>query len=239
VSGRTMIPTPRHPVTTSAASTHPVTRVHPDTSRWERRRPLAAHSLAADGPTRCPARTAIAAPDAATTDSTTCTSSPASATSGSGWSNDPGRCLRHFYDVILARRRGNGGRALRGGALIRNCDGGCGGALRDRALFAVCLGKDRGSLDTCRAASGHRLGRSRSSCRGPWAGADLCAVRDQDHLVVSPRCLHQVTRWDRGCQRADSELGNPADHRAAGRPRRYGDRSIVALSMVNHCRPST
>jgi hypothetical protein len=126
---------------------------------------------------------------------------------------------------------------LRDGTLVRVGHGG-GGALGDGAFVAVGLGKGGGRLDTCRTARGHRLGRRRSRCGGAWTGADLCAVRDQDHLVISPRCLPQVTRWDRGRQRAGGEPGRPADYLTASRLRCYGDWSLVALSMVNHRRPS-
>jgi len=130
---------------------------------------------------------------------------------------------------------------LRDGALVRVGHGYRGSALRDGAFLAVGRGQSCGSLHTRRAASGYRLSYCRSRRCAAWAGADLRAARsDQDHVViVSSRCLHQVTPRDRGCQRARGELCRPADDRAAGRFRWYGDWPVVALSMVNHCRSST
>ena len=87
------------------------------------------------------------------------------------------RCLWRFYDVILTRGRGDGGRALRDCALVGSGHGDGSSALGDGAFFAVGLGKGGGGLDARRATRGNRLGHRGSGHRGPWAGANLRASR--------------------------------------------------------------
>jgi hypothetical protein len=152
-----------------------------DASRWERLGLIAATaSPTADTRARCAPGSAItAAPDTAPTtrttgptgtasaDSTPSATGSTSTASRSGWSGGLRGglwgCLwsrlRRLCHVILARRRGNGGRALRDGALVRVGHGDGSGALRDGAFVTVCFGECRSSLDSCRTASGHRLGR--------------------------------------------------------------------------------
>ena len=104
-------------------------------------------------------RPATAAADAAST------ASPASTAFWSGWSNGRRRCLGRFDGVILARGRGDRGRALRGGALTRNRHGAGGGALGDGAFVTVGLGQGGGGLDARGAALRNRLGHRGSGRR--------------------------------------------------------------------------
>jgi hypothetical protein len=108
---------------------------------------------------------------------------------------------------------------LRGGALIRNRHGAGGSALGDGAFVTVGLGKGGGGLDARGATLRNRLGHRGSGHGGSRTGAHLGASRaEDDHVaVVSPRCLRQAARRDRGHQRAGGELGRPADDSTAGR----------------------
>jgi len=182
-----------------------------DASRRQRRGLLAtADSLTADPSTRGPA-TASNAITAATTASastaSTTSAGPAacftstapaafstSTATGSRWSNHPRRCLWRFDDIILTRRRSDGGCTLRDRPLIGGGrgDGSC--ALCDGAFVAIGLRQGGGGLDARCAAGSNRLSCRGSSHRGARTGTHLRASRfEDDHvavgIIVGPRCL--------------------------------------------------